>query len=84
MRQPPAPVRQVSTLAMILNADAEKPALSAPRVSVSVLPTVSTPHSLHFARPLLTKETVCLGVEWAPKWRASFVVSFVMWARKVQ
>ena len=52
VRQPPAPVRRVSTLAMILNADAEKPLLSAPRVSVSVSPTVSTPHSvLSFHHP---------------------------------
>ena len=46
VRQPPAPVGPVSTLAMILDDDAEKPPLSAHRVSISVLPTVSTPPSI--------------------------------------
>ena len=46
VRQPPAPVRRVSTLAMILNNDAEKPPLSVHRVSLSLSPTVSTPHSV--------------------------------------
>lgn len=44
IRLAPAPVRRVSSLAKLLNDDAEHPPLSAHRVSLS--PTVSTPHSI--------------------------------------
>ena len=52
VRVAPAPVRRVSTLAMILNDDAENPPLSAHRVSLSPTVSVSTPHSiLSFHQP---------------------------------
>jgi len=61
VRVAPAPVRRVSTLAMILNVDAENPPLSAHRVSLSLTVSVSTPHSiLSFHQPPFPRPSASL------------------------